>query len=76
MPVEEQKGPEVDVLADTFAKFGLNMGALLSGAAVESTESELGSQRQLNCRVQALLQLVPDYGFLTDSKLFMDELFP
>ena len=64
---------EEDVLADTFAKFGLNMGALMS---VHDNNEELESQRQLNCRVQALLQLVPDYGFLTDSKLCMDELFP
>lgn len=31
--VEETKDAASDYLADTFAKFGLNMGALLSGQA-------------------------------------------
>ena len=35
-------------MADTFAKFGLNMGALMS---VQDNNEELESQRQLNCRV-------------------------
>jgi hypothetical protein len=45
--VEEMKEEE-DVLADTFAKFGLNMGELMS---VHDNNEELESQRQLNCRV-------------------------
>lgn len=70
--VEETKDVAADLLADTFAKFGLNMGALLSG----QSEVDAEQSKSASCRVEALLEMIPDYGYLVDNKLYIDELFP
>jgi hypothetical protein len=67
---EESKDVEVDLLADTFAKFGLDMGSLFSGP------TKVEEIKQASCRVQELLKTVPDYSFLTERKLYIDQLFP
>ena len=67
-------------MADTFAKFGLNIDLFNPNATAED-DAGLDSQRintgvpSRNCKVEALLNKIPDFSFLTDDKLSMDELF-
>ena len=79
--LEDGQNPEeekANFAADTFAKFGLNMDLFNPNATEE--DSGLESQRTNNakppnCKVEALLNKIPDFSFLTDDKLAMDELF-
>ena len=66
------------MVADTFAKFGLNIDLLNPNAIEEESKVEsarnTGAQPR-SCKVDALLDKIPDFGFLTDEKLSIDELF-
>ena len=60
-------------MADTFAKFGLNMDSLAASQKDNQESLEIETQlKKISCKVEALLEMVPDFGFLTDSKLYMD----
>jgi len=87
---EETKDPAKDFVADTFAKFGLNLD-LFGGGGTEVVTTEqsqddsdaktgleaiLGTAPSTSCKVEALLAQIPDFAFLTDNKLAMNELFP
>ena len=76
IPEEEKQ----NFTSDTFAKFGLT--DLLNGGISKVTEEDtvIDSNRNVgatprNCKVEALLNKIPDFSFLTDDKLSMDELF-
>lgn len=66
-------------MKDTFAKFGLNMNLYNPGLAVGAGKEEQNSKRKesdnqtTNPKLQGLLEILPDYGFLLDTKLALPQ---
>lgn len=62
-------------MKETFAKFGLNMNmynpgsSFVSNADTDQTVPASNLGNKVNSKVQQILDLIPDYGFLLDTKL-------
>ena len=79
--VEEKKD---DFVKDTFAKFGLNMNLYNPNTKSESkymndssnaNRDDDGSKNKVNPKVRKILDIMPDYGFLLDTKLALPQTF-
>lgn len=77
-PGEYAEEEKTNFALDTFAKFGLNVDLLNPNATdedsgLESMRTKDGQAR--SSKVESLIYKMPDFGFLVDDKLAMDDLF-
>jgi len=76
--VENAEEEKTNFALDTFAKFGLNVDLLNPNltdedSGMESMRTKDGQAR--SSKVELLIHKMPDFGFLVDDKLAMDDLF-
>ncbi|CDW90393.1 UNKNOWN [Stylonychia lemnae] len=71
-----------DFVKDTFAKFGLNMNlynpgeSMIQNAGPEDINlGSMATKRHHNEKVQRILDILPDYGFMLDTKLALPQTF-
>ena len=70
-PIETKK--ETDFVKDTFAKFGLNMNLYNPSLIQPESRKEANDREQENDKVQRILDMLPDYGFLLEPKLALPQ---
>lgn len=68
---------KTDFVKDTFAKFGLSMNLYSSNAGSGNFGGGMGTTevKQGSSKVKYLIDSLPDYGFLLDSKLSIPQAF-
>ena len=65
---------KTDFVKDTFEKFGLSMNLYSNHQSTEKLEHTI-EESPVNKRLRALIDGLPDYGFLLESKLMIPQAF-